>query len=103
MRIDPDQDFASDLRGEPLMNISGTDIPKSTLAVGAVLWSILFAMQAWHLITTLNMKDKQTEQGGDIRVMSASQLHVTAQIQDLKQIVAAHEQRLMQLEQGRSR
>lgn len=84
------------------MHISGTDIPKSTLAVGALLWSILFAMQGWHLITTLNMKTKQTEQSGDIRVMTYQQTAVTDQIKDLKEIVAAHERRLLQLERGRA-
>lgn len=56
------------------MQISGADIPKSTVAVAACLWAILFAMQSWHLITTLNMKDKQTEQSGDMRVMQANSL-----------------------------
>lgn len=55
------------------MNISGADIPRSTLAVAAVLWSILFAMQAWHLITTLNMKDRQGEQSGEIKLIASQQ------------------------------
>ena len=83
------------------MNINGTDIPKSTLAVGGLLWAILFAMQGWHLITTLNMKDKQTEQGGDIRVMTVQQVNVSDQVRDIKEIVASHERRLLQLEKDR--
>lgn len=83
------------------MNINGVDIPKSTLAVAAVLWSILFAMQAWHLITTMNMKDKQTEQGGDMRVMASQQSRVSDDVKDLKDIVSAHERRINELERRR--
>lgn len=67
------------------------DIPKSTLAVAAVLWSILFAMQAWHLITTLNMKDKQGEQAGDIRLIVAEQA-------DQKSRLESHDARITTLE-----
>lgn len=90
-----DFDPAEYLRGD--MQIHG-DIPRSTLAIAAVLWSILFAMQAWHLITTLNMKDKQTEQGGDIRVMTVQQDRVAEDIRELKEIVGTHERRLNMLE-----
>lgn len=83
------------------MQISGVDIPKSTLAVAAVLWSILFAMQAWHLITTLNMREKQLEQGGDMRVMASQQARVADDVKDLKDIVAAHERRINELERRR--
>lgn len=92
-------DFDPWLRGD--MNINGVDIPKSTLAVAAVLWSILFAMQAWHLITTMNMKDKQTEQGGDMRVMASQQSRVSDDVKDLKDIVSAHERRINELERRR--
>jgi len=93
------EDFSEDFSGDDdSMHISGTDIPKSTLAIGAVLWSILFAMQAWHLITTLNMREKQLEQSGDIRVMSVQQTNVSDDIKDLKEIVAAHERRLNAIE-----
>lgn len=67
------------------------DIPRSTLAIAAILWSILFAMQAWHLITTLNMKDRQGEQAGDIRLLVRDQA-------DLKVRVESHESRLTTLE-----
>lgn len=100
--LDSNGDFSNELRGEPAMNINGMDIPKSTLAVGAILWSILFAMNGWHLITTLNMKDKQLEQVGDIKVMSVQQNNITDQIKDIKEIVAAHERRLLQLEKDRN-
>ena len=92
-------DFDPYVRGD--MNISGVDIPKSTIAVAAVLWSILFAMQAWHLITTINMREKQLEQGGDMRVMASQQSRVSDDMKDLKEIVAAHERRLSDLERKR--
>ena len=92
-------DFDEYLRGD--MNISGTDIPKSTLAVGAVLWSILFAMQAWLLITVLNMKDRQTEQSGDIRIVTLQQSQMADDIKELKQSVASHERRLTEQERRR--
>lgn len=69
MDTPPPDDFDPYRDGD--MHISG-DIPKSTLTVAAVLWSILFAMQAWHLITTLSIQQKQAEQTGDIRVMQAN-------------------------------
>lgn len=69
----PPPDGFDPYRDEDNMHISG-DIPKSTLAVAALLWSILFAMQGWHLITTLNIQHKQSEQSGDIRVMQANSL-----------------------------
>lgn len=85
------------------MQISGVDIPKSTLAVAAVLWSILFAMQAWHLVTTLNMREKQLEQGGDMRVMASQQSRVSDDVKELKEIVAAHERRLTEMERRERR
>ena len=65
----PPDDF--DPYRDESMQIHG-DIPKSTLGVAAILWSILFAMQAWHLVTTLNMQQQQAEQRGDIRVIQAN-------------------------------
>jgi hypothetical protein len=86
-----DDEIESWLRGDGGEEMIQGDIPKSTIAVAGVLWSILFAMQAWHLITTLNMKDKQGEQAGDIRLIAAQQA-------DLKEQVASHESRLTTLE-----
>jgi hypothetical protein len=80
------------------MRIEGQDIPKSTLAVGGVLWSILAAMQAWHLITTLNMKDKQTEQTGDIKMITKQQDDMSDDVKELKDLVNAHENRITVLE-----
>lgn len=93
-----ESDFADKLRGDDPMQISGTDIPKSTLLVAGVLWSILAGLQTWQLITILNMKDKQSEQGGDMRVMTVLQANVTDDVRDLKDVVATHERRLLQLE-----
>lgn len=92
-------DFDPNLRGD--MNITGTDIPKSTIVVGGLLWSILFAMQAWHLITTLNMKDRQTEQSGDIRVVTLQQNTMSDDIKELKKSVESHERRLTEQERRR--
>lgn len=89
-------DYDAYLRGD--MRIEGTDIPKSTLAVGGILWSILAAMQAWHLITTLNMKDKQTEQTGDIKMITKQQDDMSEDVKELKELVGAHEKRLTVLE-----
>jgi len=80
-------DYATELRGD----MNQGDIPRSTVVVAGVLWSILFAMQAWHLITTLNMKDTQGVQAGDIRLIVAQQA-------DLKEQVQSHETRLNTLE-----
>lgn len=90
------EDFDPYDRGD--MRIEGTDIPKSTLAVGGLLWSILAAMQAWHLITTLNIKDKQVEQSGDLRVMTLQQNTMSDDVKELKALVATHEKRLTVLE-----
>lgn len=87
------------------MNISGADIPRSTIAVAAVLWSILFAMQAWHLITTLNIREKQAEQSGDIRVMQANSLaefnRINGNIDRLEDRDRDHDKRLGALETRR--
>lgn len=89
-------DYARELRGD--MRIEGMDIPRSTLTVAGILWSILAAMQAWHLITTLNMKDKQVEQSGDLRVMTMQQNTMSDDVKELKALVATHEKRITQLE-----
>lgn len=80
------------------MNINGIDIPKSTLAVACILWGILASLQTWHLVTTLNMKDKQLEQAGDLRVMAIQQQQVTSDVKSMKDQVADHEKRILYLE-----
>lgn len=41
------------------MNINSIDVPKSTMVIGAALYTILCALMTWNLVTTINIKDKQ--------------------------------------------
>lgn len=43
------------------------DIPKSTLVVAGVLWSVLFGLMVWLLVTVVGL-------AGDIKVIASQQV-----------------------------
>jgi len=71
MRIaDVDEEIEAALRGES-MDIGRIDIPKSTIVVGAALYTILCALMTWNLVTTINIKDKQAQDIQGVRLDNA--------------------------------
>ena len=83
------------------MKIEGGDIPKSTLAVGGILWSIIAAMTTWVLVTVLNSREKQIEQSGEIKLLISKLDSNTAEMKELKGSVVAIEKRVSALESRR--
>lgn len=61
-----DDEIEAGLRGDD-MQING-DIPRSTLIVGGALWSILFGLMVWLLVSV-------NQQGGDLKVIASQQLN----------------------------
>lgn len=46
------------------MDIHAIDIPKSTLAVAALLWTILAGLMTWNLLATLDNREGQIRTEG---------------------------------------
>lgn len=51
------------------MNVTNNDVPKSTIAVGMLLWGVLVALGGWTLSIVSDMRTEIVGQGRDIKAL----------------------------------
>lgn len=81
-----------------MTQVNDASIPRSTLVVGAALWTILFGLQVWILSSILVLKEKQGDQGKDIAVISVKQDGYLREMDSLKTQVGDVSSRLQAIE-----
>lgn len=90
--MDLESEIEYRLRGDD-MQING-DIPKSTLAVAAILWAVLAALGAW----TLNMV---SDMRGDMRAAVERNASQDARIDGIERRVDRHDDEIREIQRAR--